>query len=271
MHRNTRIPPSSPPENNHHPPTSMPTHDASILPPFRSSGDFYNEARVMRENVACVLRFLDRLIFYGVPDVISTHDSFDRRHLDQASAAHTADSAQIPAQTRPNSEVHQTGRVSRPHTHVSIPHTHSQTRPSAHTQTRTETRSQTHHTQTMMDIKQDPEDRTSIDQGHHRPIASTSRQPNQIQPSSINIGVMQSTGRADYYAVIVGRKIGVFTDWDEVSALVYGISGGTQYKHCTYADAWATYQDALMKGIARVARNKCDTKEQWGAIEDAAQ
>ncbi|TDL14395.1 hypothetical protein BD410DRAFT_809766 [Rickenella mellea] len=55
-----------------------------------------------------------------------------------------------------------------------------------------------------------------------------------------------------FYAVYVGREVGIFTEWSDVAAVTVGVSGNSQRRFGSYAEALQSFFNANQQGRVRV-------------------
>ncbi|KAG6877690.1 hypothetical protein C0992_009433 [Termitomyces sp. T32_za158] len=60
------------------------------------------------------------------------------------------------------------------------------------------------------------------------------------------------TNPESWFAVIVGREVGVFRGWFRVQPLVHGVSGGGCKKYSSYAAAQHAFDEAKKLGLVQV-------------------
>ncbi|TDL14068.1 hypothetical protein BD410DRAFT_846377 [Rickenella mellea] len=57
-----------------------------------------------------------------------------------------------------------------------------------------------------------------------------------------------------FYAVYVGREVGIFTEWSDVAAVTVGVSGNSQRRFGSYAEALESFWNADQQGRVRVVQ-----------------
>ncbi|KAF8062295.1 hypothetical protein FPV67DRAFT_1672771 [Lyophyllum atratum] len=89
-------------------------------------------------------------------------------------------------------------------------------------------------------------------------------------PPFLNSAVTSLSSKGKYYVVSVGRRTGVFRDWNYVKGLVTGISAGAQVSYNIEADAKAVYKGLKEAGVLKVERPDPEADlERYGPVESA--